>query len=54
MMDKQQQEYFKKKLRLSLLGEPSLMSQLQVVELCKKFFEYGLEYNSDINNDLKS
>jgi len=45
MMDKEATEFFRKKLRISLLGEPSLMSQSQVIELCKKFFQYGLDYN---------
>lgn len=45
MMDKEATEFFRKKLRISLLGEPLLMSQSQVIELCKKFFQYGLDYN---------
>lgn len=43
-MNKEMQEYFRRKLRIALLGESSLMSQVQVTELCKKFFEYGIEY----------
>ena len=42
--DKEKQEYFRRKLRIALLGEPSYMTQMQVTELCKKFFEYGIEY----------
>jgi hypothetical protein len=45
MMDKEALEYFRKKIRISMLGEPSYISQAQVIELCKKFFQYGLEYN---------
>jgi hypothetical protein len=42
--DKEKQEYFRKKLRIALLGEPSYMTQMQVTELCKKFFQYSIEY----------
>ena len=42
--DKEKQEYFRKKIRIALLGESSLMTHSQVTELCKKFFEYGIEY----------
>ena len=41
--DKEKQEYFRRKLRIALLGEPSYMTQMQVTELCKKFFEYAGE-----------
>lgn len=44
-MEKNTQEYFRKKMRIALLGEPSMLSQNKVVELCEKFFKYGLEYN---------
>lgn len=43
--DKEKQEYFRKKMRIALLGESSLMTHNQVTELCKKFFEYGIEYS---------
>lgn len=42
--DKEMQDFFRKKLRIALLGESSLMTQNQVSELCRKFFEYGIEY----------
>lgn len=42
--DKEKQEYFRRKLRIALLGESSLMTQNQVTQLCQKFFEYGIEY----------
>jgi fibrillarin-like rRNA methylase len=42
--DKEKQEYIRKKLRIAFLGESSLMTQNRVSELCKKFFEYGIEY----------
>ena len=42
--EKEKQEYFRKKLGLSLLGASPLMTQYQVTELCKKFFDYGIEY----------
>ena len=42
--DKKKQEYFRRKLPVALLGEPSLMTSNRVSELCKKFFEYGIEY----------
>ena len=42
--DKEKQEFFRKKLRFAFLGASSLMTQNQVTELCKKFFEYGIEY----------
>ena len=42
--DKEMQDYCRKKLRIALLGESSLMTQNQVSELCRKFFEYGIEY----------
>jgi len=34
-------------MRIALLGEPSMLSQNRVVELCEKFFKYGLEYNKN-------
>lgn len=46
-MEKNSQEYFRKKMRIALLGEPSMLSQNRVVELCEKFFKYGLEYNKN-------
>lgn len=42
--DKEKQEYLRKKLTVAFLGESSLMTQNRVAELCKKFFEYGIEY----------
>ena len=42
--DKKKQEYFRRKLTVALLGEPSLMTSNRVSELCNKFFEYGIEY----------
>lgn len=42
--DKKMQDFFRKKLRIALLGESSLMTHNQVSELCRKFFEYGIEY----------
>jgi hypothetical protein len=42
--DKEKQEYFRRKLTIALLGESSLISQSRVSELCKIFFEYGIEY----------
>ena len=44
--DKEKQDYFRKKLRIALLGESSVMTHNQVSELCRKFFEYGIEYNA--------
>ena len=49
MMEKAEQEYFRKKMRISLLGEPSLITQGRVIELCEKFFNYGIEYNKKLN-----
>ena len=43
-IDKEKQEYIRRKLRIAFLGESSLMTQNRVAELCKKFFEYGIEY----------
>ena len=43
-MEKKEQEFFNRKMSVLLLGEPSLMSQSKVIELCRKFFQYGLEY----------
>ena len=51
MMDTNQKELFRKKLRIALLGEPSLMSRNRVVELCEKFFNYGIEYEKSLNAD---
>lgn len=45
-MTKEQQDFFNKKMRVMLLGELSLMSQTKVIELCRKFFQYGLDYDS--------
>jgi len=44
-MDTEKKDFFRKKLRIALLGEPSMMSQNKVVELCEKFFNYGIEYS---------
>jgi len=49
MMDADEKTYFRKKIRIALLGEPSMMSQNKVVELCEKFFNYGVEYNKKVN-----
>lgn len=43
--EKEKQEFFRKKLRIALLGESPVMTHNQVSELCKKFFEYGIEYS---------
>jgi hypothetical protein len=48
-MDKETQKHFNQKMRICLLGEPSMMTQSQVIELCKKFFVYGIEYNKKNN-----
>jgi fibrillarin-like rRNA methylase len=42
--DKDKQKYFRRKITVALLGESSLMTPNRVSELCKKFFEYGIEY----------
>ena len=49
MMDADEKTYFRKKIRIALLGEPSMMPQNKVVELCEKFFNYGVEYNKKVN-----
>lgn len=51
MTDTNQKELFRRKLRIALLGEPSLMSQNKVVELCEKFFNYGVEYGKKLKVD---
>jgi fibrillarin-like rRNA methylase len=48
-IDKEKQEYMRKKLRIAFLGESSLMTQNRVAELCQKFFEYGIEYANKNN-----
>lgn len=45
--DKEKQKYFHRKLTVALLGESSLMTPNRVSELCKKFFEYGIEYANE-------
>lgn len=50
-IDKEKQEYIRKKLRIAFLGEASLMEQSRVAELCQKFFEYGIEYANKSNKD---
>lgn len=50
-MEKNTQEYFRKKMRIALLGEPSMLSQNRVVELCEKFFKYGLEYDKKLKEE---
>ena len=50
-MDTNKKELFHKKLRIALLGEPSMMSQNKVIELCEKFFNYGIEYGKSLNID---
>lgn len=44
MKDKEQQEFFNKKMRIMLLGETSLIPQTKVIELCRKFFQYGIDF----------
>ena len=44
MMTPKEKDFFRRKLRIALLGEPSVMTQNQITELCMKFFEYGMEY----------
>lgn len=51
MMDANKKDYFRRKMRIALLGEPSMMSQNKVVELCEKFFNYGVEYDKKVNVD---
>ena len=48
-IDKEKQEYIRRKLRIAFLGESSLMTQNRVAELCQKFFEYGIEYANKNN-----
>lgn len=50
-MDTNKKDYFRRKMRIALLGEPSMMSQNKVVELCEKFFNYGVEYEKKVNTD---
>ena len=49
MMDANKKDYFRRKMRIALLGEPSMMSQNKVVELCEKFFNYGVEFDKKVN-----
>lgn len=44
-MDKDTQKYFNQKMRICLLGEASMIPQNKVIEMCRKFFELGMEYN---------
>ena len=44
LMDKNAHDFFNQKMRICLLGEPSIISQSKVIEMCRKFFQYGLEY----------
>jgi hypothetical protein len=44
-MDKETQMLFNQKMRICLLGESSMIPQNKVIEMCRKFFEMGLEYN---------
>ena len=43
-MDKDTQKFFNQKMSISLLGENSMIPQSKVVEMCRKFFQYGLDY----------
>jgi hypothetical protein len=45
LMDKDTQLYFNKKMKICLLGENSMISQNKVIEMCRKFFELGLNYD---------
>jgi hypothetical protein len=44
-MDKDTQKFFNQKMRICLLGENTMISQNRVIEMCRKFFELGLEYD---------
>ena len=44
-MDKDTQKYFNQKMRICLLGETPMIPQNKVIEMCRKFFEMGMEYN---------
>ena len=46
-MDKNAHDFFNQKMRICLLGEQSMISQGKVIEMCRKFFQYGLEYGKN-------
>ena len=50
-MDKNILEAFRKKIRIALLGEPSLISQHKVITLCEEFFKDGIEYGKNSSNN---
>lgn len=41
--------FFEKKIRFILLGETNEISRTKVVDFCKKFFQFGLEYQETNN-----
>lgn len=50
-LDNSSKDFFHKRLRIALLGESPLMSQNKVIQLCEKFFNYGIEYEKKLNAD---
>jgi len=43
-MDKNAQNFFNQKMRICLLGENSMVDQNKLIEMCRKFFELGMNY----------
>ena len=39
--------FFNQKMRISLLGESSTLSKTQVIDLCWKFFNYGVQFEKN-------
>lgn len=47
MLKDDAQNYFRKKIMISLLGEPTFIPKNKVIELCERFFNYGIEYKEN-------
>ncbi len=46
-MNPEAKAFFNQKMRISLLGESSTLSKTQVIDLCWKFFNYGVQFEKN-------
>lgn len=42
-----EKQFFEKKIRLMLLGEGNDIPRTKVVDFCKQFFQYGIEFKKN-------
>lgn len=47
IMNKEERQYFNKKLRVEMLGVTSSVPQSKLIQLCEKFFLLGIDYQKN-------